>query len=137
MLRILAGGRLPPLREIWENRRKSGRFLRRKTALRVHWQTNYRAEKICNQSNILSDKPRARTKNPFTGFIYYAEQTKTLQTENISVHKGSFYYNVKMIKRSFCFHFVGAAICRPPKTQSVFPLYTAHCAVTIAAKLRS
>ena len=42
-----------------------------------------------------------------------------------------------MIKRSFCFHFVGAAICRPPKTQSVFPLYTALCAVTIAAKPRA
>ena len=29
---------------------------------------------------------------------------------------------------------IWAAICRPPKTQSVFPLYTTLCAVTIAAK---
>ena len=88
MLRILAGGRLPPLREIWENRRKSGRFLRRKTALRVHWQANYRADKICNQSNILSDKPRARTKNPFAGFIFYT--TKPCKSGNISVYRVRF-----------------------------------------------
>ena len=75
MLRIFAGGRLPPLREREKNRRENNRFLRRKTALRVHWQANYRAEKICNQSNILSDKPRARTKNPFAGFIFLYNKT--------------------------------------------------------------
>jgi len=31
---------------------------------------------------------------------------------------------------------VGAAICRPPKMRSIFPLYTALCAVTIAVKPR-
>ena len=39
--------------------------------------------------------------------------------------------------RRFCADFpiipVGAATCRPPKRISVFPLYTALCAVTIAA----
>ena len=90
MLRILAGGNNRPYGKYGEISAENCRFLRRKTALRVHWQANYRAEKICNQSNILSDKPRARTKNPFAGFIYYAEQTKTLQTENISIHRVHF-----------------------------------------------
>ncbi|MDD7470915.1 MAG: hypothetical protein PUK72_07500, partial [Oscillospiraceae bacterium] len=43
--------------------------------------------------------------------------------QNIIHSQGSFYYNVKMIKRSFCFHFVGAAICRPQKQQRRFPLF--------------
>ena len=58
--------------------------------------------------------------NPFTGLLLFGIN-KALQTENISVHKGSFYYNVKMIKRSFCFHFVGAAICRPWNRHRRFP----------------
>ncbi len=38
--------------------------------------------------------------NPLTG-MFYIDINKTLQTENISRSQGSFYYNVKMIKRGF------------------------------------
>ncbi len=75
--------------------------------------------------------------NPFTGFIYYAEQIKTLQTENISVHKGSFYYNVKMIKRGFLFSLRRGGNLPPAKTRSVFLYFSALCADTIAATPRA
>ena len=115
---------------------ENAKFLRRKTALRVYGQTNYRAEKICNQSNILSDKPRVRTKSVHGVYILCGTNKNPANGKYIR-SQGSFYYNVKMIKRGFlfslrrggccrlCFHFVGTAICRPPKRQN--RVLTATC----------
>ena len=117
------------------------KFLRRKTALCVCGQTNYRAEKICNQSNILSDKPRVRTKSVHGVYILCGTNKNPANGKYIR-SQGSFYYNVKMIKRGFlfslrrggccrlCFHFVGAAICRPPKCEA-FSLINPHIVRTL------
>ena len=44
-----------------------------------------------------------------------------------------FHAKLRRFRADFPIIPVGAAICRPPKRISVFPLYTALCAVTIAA----
>ena len=86
--------------------------------------------------NILNNNPRIRTK-PVHG-VYIFIQQNPVNRQNIIHSQGSFYYNVKMIKRSFCFHFVGAAICRPWERTTPFSLILPHNVRNIiAAKPRA
>ena len=57
--------------------------------------------------------------------------------QNFDFYIGLFTQKPSVFRADFPIFPVGAAICRPPKTQSVFPLYTALCAVTIAALPRA
>ena len=100
---------------------ENGRFLRRKNQFCVFIDRQTIVPKlICKQSNILNNNPRIRTR-PVYGVYILCGTNKSPANGKYIHSQGSFYYNVKMIKRSFCFHFVGAAICRPPKRQRRFP----------------
>ena len=69
--------------------------------------------------------------------MFYIDINKTLQTEKHIRLQGSFYYNVKMIKRGFLFSLRRGGNLPPAKNAKRFPLYTVFCAIIIAAKPRS
>ena len=138
--------------------RKTQSFLHRKTyiACLLTGKLPYRNKSVNNQ-RLLKTNPRILTKIRSRSYILRGtnkpyERTKPIHeiiicgicgtTKNPANGKhirsqGSVYFDVKMIKPGFSFYFVGAAICRPPKTQRVFPLYTAPGAVIITAKPRA
>ena len=51
--------------------------------------TKFLRGKTYIKSKFYITQPRVRTK-PVHGVLYYAEQTKTLQTENVSIHRVHF-----------------------------------------------
>ncbi len=133
---------------------ENGRLLRRKTCIaclltdklpcrnksvnnQILLKTNPRIlTKIRSRSYILcgTNKPYERAK-PIHEIIICGTTKNPANGKHIR-SQGSFYFDVKMIKPGFSFYFIGAAGCRPLKTQSVFPLYTAPSAVIIAALAR-
>ena len=138
-----------------ESARKTQSFLHRKTyiACLLTGKLPYRNKSVNNQI-LLKTNPRILTKIRSRSYILCGtnkpyERAKPIHeiiicgtTKNPAngkhIHsQGSVYFDVKMIKPGVSFYFVGAAICRPPKTQRVFPLYTAPSAVIIAAKPRA
>ena len=126
MLRILAGGRLPPLREREENRCRKCEVFAKK-----------RIENGIKYSNIFSQQSPVFGQNPFTG-MFYIDTNKTLQTEKHISLQGSFYYNVKTIKCSFWFSLRRGGNLPPAKTATPFSLILPHNVRNIiAAKPRS
>ena len=76
--------------------------------------------KIRSRSYILcgTNKPYERAK-PIHEIIICGTTKNPANGKHIR-SQGSFYFDVKMIKPGFSFYFVGAAICRPPKTRKRF-----------------
>ena len=154
MLRILAGGNNRPYGKYGGIRAENADFLHKKTyiACLLTGKLPYRNKSVNNQI-LLKTNPRILTKIRSRSYILCGtnkpyERAKPIHEINIRNNQkpangkhirsqGSVYFDVKMIKPGFSFYFVGAAICRPPKTQRVFPLYTAPGAVIITAKPRA
>ena len=165
MLRILAGGNNRPYGKYGGIRAENADFLHKKTyiACLLTGKLPYRNKSVNNQI-LLKTNPRILTKIRSRSYILRGtnkpyERAKPIHeiiicgicgtTKNPANGKhirsqGSVYNNVKMtIRKSPSLRLtatgypVGAAICRPPKTQRVFPLYTAPGAVIITAKPRA
>ena len=111
----------PPLREIWGNQRGKLQVFAQKNCIacslagKLPCRKNLQPIKYFKRQTPRSDKKSVRGVHIFI-------QQNPVNRQNIIHSQGSFYYNVKMIKRSFCFHFVGAVVAASKNAQH-FPIF--------------